>query len=115
MTRDNAGLQLIIAVGYGGHWDIAQAASSLCRDGLPITAQAIEARLVVADVPHPDLLIRTGGSRSGCRTSCSGSWPTPSCTWSTRCGRISTRAAFAAALSWYASRDRRYGRVPEAS
>ncbi|MCX7060966.1 MAG: polyprenyl diphosphate synthase [Gammaproteobacteria bacterium] len=114
LTRDNAGLQLIIAVGYGGHWDIAQAASSLCRDGLPITPQAIEARLAVADLPHPDLLIRTGGEK---RLSNFLLWQLAY----TELHLVDTlwpdfdEAAFAAALSWYASRDRRYGRVPEAS
>lgn len=114
LTRDNSGLQLVIAVGYGGHWDIAQAASSLCRDGLPITPQAIESRLSVADLPHPDLLIRTGGEK---RLSNFLMWQLAY----TELHLVDTlwpdfdEAAFAAALSWYASRDRRYGRVPEAS
>lgn len=114
LTRDNAGLQLVIAVGYGGQWDIAQAASSLCRDGLPITPAAIESRLLVADLPHPDLLIRTGGEK---RLSNFLMWQLAY----TELHLVDTlwpdfdEAEFAAALSWYASRDRRYGRVPEAS
>lgn len=114
LTRDNLGLQLIIAVGYGGHGDVAQAASSLCRDGLPITAQAIESRLAVADLPHPDLLIRTCGEK---RLSNFLMWQLAY----TELHLIDTlwpdfdEASFADALSWYASRDRRYGRVPEAS
>ncbi|MBA4286887.1 MAG: di-trans,poly-cis-decaprenylcistransferase [Xanthomonadaceae bacterium] len=114
LTRDNLGLQLIIAVGYGGHWDIAQAAGSLCRDGLPITPQAIESRLAVADLPHPDLLIRTGGEK---RLSNFLMWQLAY----TELHLVDTlwpdfdEASFADALSWYASRDRRYGRVPEAS
>ncbi len=114
LTLANTGLHLVIAVGYGGQWDIAQAASSLCRDGLPITPAAIESRLVVADLPHPDLLIRTGGEK---RLSNFLIWQLAY----TELHLVDTLwpdfddSAFAAALSWYASRDRRYGRVPEAS
>ncbi|WP_293372149.1 polyprenyl diphosphate synthase [Nevskia sp.] len=114
LTLANTGLHLVIAVGYGGQWDIAQAASSLCRDGLPITPAAIESRLVVADLPHPDLLIRTGGEK---RLSNFLIWQLAY----TELHLVDTLwpdfddSAFSAALSWYASRDRRYGRVPEAS
>lgn len=114
LTEANPGLHLVIAVGYGGQWDIAQAASSLCRDGLPITPAAIESRLVVADLPHPDLLIRTGGEK---RLSNFLIWQLAY----TELHLVDTlwpdfdESAFSEALSWYASRDRRYGRVPEAS
>ncbi|MDP3294536.1 MAG: polyprenyl diphosphate synthase [Nevskia sp.] len=113
LTGTNTSLTLVIAVGYGGQWDIAQAASSLCRDGLPITPEAIEARLVVADLPHPDLLIRTGGEK---RLSNFLIWQLAY----TELHLVETlwpdfdEAAYAAALAWYASRERRFGRVPEA-
>ena len=112
-TRDNPGLTLVIAVGYGGQWDIAQAAASLCRDGLEITPAAIESRLAVADLPHPDLLIRTGGEK---RLSNFLIWQLAY----TELHLVDTlwpdfdEAAFAVALDWYATRDRRFGRVPEA-
>ena len=114
LTLANTGLNLVIAVGYGGQWDIAQAASSLCRDGLAITPQAIESRLAIADLPHPDLLIRTGGEK---RLSNFLIWQLAY----TELHLIDTLwpdfddAAYAAALAWYASRERRFGRVPEAS
>jgi undecaprenyl diphosphate synthase len=113
-TRVNNGLTLVVAVGYGGQWDIAQAASSLCRDGLAITPQAIEARLAIADLPHPDLMIRTGGEK---RLSNFLMWQLAY----TELRLVDTlwpdfdEQAFADALAWYASRDRRFGRVPEAS
>lgn len=113
-TLANTGLTLVIAVGYGGQWDIAQAASSLCRDGLPITPEAIESRLVTADLPHPDLLIRTGGEK---RLSNFLIWQLAY----TELHLIDTlwpdfdEAAYDTALAWYASRQRRFGRVPEAS
>lgn len=112
-TRDNLGLCLVIAVGYGGQWDIAQAAASLCRDGLAITPTAIESRLAVADLPHPDLLIRTGGEK---RLSNFLIWQLAY----TELHLVDTlwpdfdEPAFAEALNWYATRDRRFGRVPEA-
>lgn len=113
-TLANTGLTLVIAVGYGGQWDVAQAASSLCRDGLPITPEAIESRLVTADLPHPDLLIRTGGEK---RLSNFLIWQLAY----TELHLIDTlwpdfdEVAYDTALAWYASRQRRFGRVPEAS
>lgn len=69
-TRDNTGLHLIIAVAYGGHWDIVQATKRLAKqvaDGeiVPddIDETSIAANLQLAGVPDPDLLIRTGGEQ----------------------------------------------------
>ena len=67
-TSSNTGGVLVIAADYGGQWDIAQAARSLARDvlegRLPLDAvdqEAIDARIALADLPRPDLLIRTAG------------------------------------------------------
>ncbi|WP_293000264.1 polyprenyl diphosphate synthase [Nevskia sp.] len=114
LTEANTGLTLVVAAGYGGQWDIAQAAASLCRDGLPITPQAIESRLAVADLPHPDLLIRTGGEK---RLSNFLMWQLAY----TELHLVDMlwpdfdESAFSEALAWYAGRERRFGRVPEAS
>lgn len=66
-TKNNNGLNLSIAVNYGGRWDITQAARSLAKkvqNGIleprHITEQAIAQHLSLADLPDPDLLIRTG-------------------------------------------------------
>ena len=69
-TAGNGGLQLQIAVSYGGRWDIVQAAQSLarqCSSG-SIRAEDIDERrfsatLALANLPETDLLIRTGGER----------------------------------------------------
>jgi undecaprenyl diphosphate synthase len=61
LTASNTGPALIIAVGYGGQWDIAQAARKLADAGKPIDSASIEAELSTAGLPLPDLLIRTGG------------------------------------------------------
>lgn len=61
-------LALNIAVGYGGRWDIAQACRRLAEEvaaGRLAPAQIDEQRLgqaiSLADLPPPDLFIRTGG------------------------------------------------------
>jgi undecaprenyl diphosphate synthase len=70
LTARNTGLGLMVAVAYGGRWDIAQACRRLaeeCAAGqLPaaeITEAHIAARLELAGIPDPDLLIRTGGEQ----------------------------------------------------
>jgi undecaprenyl diphosphate synthase len=70
LTAANRGLVLIVALAYGGRWDIAQACRSLAQDVaaglLPAAAvdeAAIASRLAFAGVPDPDLLIRTGSER----------------------------------------------------
>jgi undecaprenyl diphosphate synthase len=67
-TSANTGLQLQIAVSYGGRWDIIQAAQRLarkCSDGSlrpeEITEASFGAELALASLPEPDLFIRTGG------------------------------------------------------
>ena len=63
VTRHNTELKLNVAVGYGGQWDIVQAAQRLAARGEPITAEAIENGLDTHGLPPPDLLIRTGGEK----------------------------------------------------
>lgn len=67
-TRDNDRLVLAVALAYGGRWDIVSAAQSLARDAAAgrldpeaIDEESFSARLALADLPDPDLLIRTGG------------------------------------------------------
>src|SRR5512139_2688469 len=68
LTADNAGFTLVIAADYGGQWDITQAARALAAEVAAgrlqpqdIDAAALESRLSLSEMPHPDLLIRTGG------------------------------------------------------
>ena len=70
LTEGNSGLGLIVAVAYGGRWDLVQACRSLAADAAAGTLNPAEidesklaARLALAGVPDPDLLIRTGGER----------------------------------------------------
>lgn len=69
-TAANTGMTLIIAVAYGGRWDLLQATRQLAQecaqrqlDPSSITEADIGARLALADLPEPDLFIRTGGER----------------------------------------------------
>lgn len=68
LTARNTRLQLNIAASYGGRQDIAQAARSLAEDVAAgrlrpdqIDEDALSARMALADLPAPDLFIRTGG------------------------------------------------------
>jgi undecaprenyl diphosphate synthase len=112
LTAANTGLTLVVAAGYGGHGDIARAAQRLCSAGLPITPEAIESRLSTADLPHPDLLIRTGGEQ---RISNFLMWQLAY----TELFFVDTlwpdfdEPQLVEALVWYAGRERRFGRLPE--
>jgi len=67
-TRNNHRMTLNVAANYGGRWDITQAVQKLaqeCEDGrmraATIDEAAIARHLMLADSPAPDLFIRTGG------------------------------------------------------
>ncbi len=70
LTGGNGGLNLLVAVAYGGRWDITQACRALAVEAAAgrLAPAAIDetlmgARLALAGVPDPDLLIRTGGDQ----------------------------------------------------
>jgi undecaprenyl diphosphate synthase len=70
LTAGNTGLKLTVAMGYGGRWDITQACRSLAADAAAgvlapsdIGEAHVEARLALAGIPDPDLLIRTGNEQ----------------------------------------------------
>jgi undecaprenyl diphosphate synthase len=70
LTAANEGLGLMVALGYGGRWDLTQACRQLAAEvaagALPacdIGEAHIASRLALAGLPDPDLLIRTGGER----------------------------------------------------
>jgi undecaprenyl diphosphate synthase len=69
-TGANPGLKLVIAVAYGGRWDIVSAARRLARaarDGAldpdAIDEAGLARKLALGDLPEPDLFIRTGGDQ----------------------------------------------------
>lgn len=64
-TARNRGLQLNIAINYGGRAELVDAVKALLEDSrnsaFEIDEAAIAARLYTAGLPDPDLLIRTSG------------------------------------------------------
>jgi undecaprenyl diphosphate synthase len=69
-TAGRERLDLVVAVAYGGRWDLAQAARKLAsesvaglRQSSAIDEDALGACLMTAGRPAPDLFIRTGGER----------------------------------------------------
>jgi undecaprenyl diphosphate synthase len=68
LTLHNTGMVLLIAADYGGQWDITQAVQKLTNEikagqltSAEITPAKIAEHLSFADLPNPDLFIRTSG------------------------------------------------------
>ncbi len=69
-TASNTGLQLNVAIAYGGRWDILVAAKGLAKriaDGSlridEVDEREFTVGLQLSGTPDPDLLIRTGGEQ----------------------------------------------------
>jgi len=67
-TEKNTGLNLVIAANYGGRWDITQAFQKITDkiavgelQAQEITETVINDHLTTAELPEPDLFIRSGG------------------------------------------------------
>jgi len=119
LTTNNTGLELVIAVNYGGRWDITNAFKKLykeiCAGSMKledVNEDSIGKFMCLADLPEPDLFIRTGGEM---RISNFMLWQLAytelyfdDCLWPdfdiARLGK---------ALQWYAGRERRFGRTSE--
>jgi len=118
-TADNNQMQLILAVSYGGRWDILQAAQAMARrvqsgelEPEAIDEQCFSQLLSLAGTPPLDLLIRTGGEH---RISNFLLWDMAytELYFDDTLWPDFDRARFAAALEFFASRQRRFGRTGE--
>jgi len=69
-TADNDGLTLVIAANYGGRWDLVEATRRLAARAVAgelsvdeIDSETLGSELCNANLPEPDLFIRTGGEQ----------------------------------------------------
>jgi undecaprenyl diphosphate synthase len=65
-TKDNERIDLFVAFDYGGRAEIVDACRRIVEDGLrpdEIDETAIRSRLAAAELPDPDLVIRTSGEQ----------------------------------------------------
>lgn len=116
LTVDNTDITVVIALNYGGRHDILQAAYKLYQEkgSAPLSFEDIERTfphyLMTADIPDPDLLIRTSGEK---RISNFLLWQ---CAYTEFVFSETLWPDFGqtdldAALEEYAGRDRRFGAV----
>ncbi|MDX1561789.1 MAG: polyprenyl diphosphate synthase [Gammaproteobacteria bacterium] len=120
-TAKNTGLRLVIAVAYGGRWDLANAARQLAGavkagalDPNDIDETRLAQALSTAELPPVDLLIRTGGEQ---RISNFLLWDVAysEIFFSDRLWPEFDRASLDEALAFFASRQRRFGLTAEQS
>jgi len=118
-TAGNKGLQLNIAVAYGGRWDIVNAARAMAsrvKSGelapQDIDETMLSAELQLGDTPDPDLLIRTRGEQ---RISNFLLWDLAYAElWFTDVlWPEFDKPEFDKALAFYAAKQRRYGHTGE--
>ena len=109
-TASNSVLLLNVCFNYGGRWDIASAAARLAAAGTSITEASLAGALSMAYCSDPDLLIRTGNEM---RLSNFLMWQAAysELYFSDLLWPDFDEAALDAALSDYASRERRFGKT----
>jgi undecaprenyl diphosphate synthase len=117
LTRENTGLNLNLAINYGGRAEIADAAQRLAERvaaGLlepeDVTEEALAREMYSPSMPDPDLLIRTGGEMRLSnfllwQAAYSEIWVTDML-WPDFDGQ-----ALAGAIRWYQARERRFGGI----
>ena len=114
-TRDNAGLNLVIALNYGARNEILAACRRLAADVKAgrveteaITEQMFASRLSTHGIPDPDLLIRTSGEQ---RLSNFLLWQSAYCELSfvDTLWPDFTQEDLAKAITVYQKRERRFG------
>ena len=118
-TANNDKLELVIAVNYGGRWDIVSAcrmlASKVAEGKLSsdaIDETSLAEALSTSTLPDPDLCIRTGGES---RISNFLLWQLAysELYFSEVLWPDFSEDDFAEALNWYAMRQRRFGKTQE--
>jgi undecaprenyl diphosphate synthase len=119
LTAKNKGITLVVAANYGGRWDITQAAKQVAvkvKSGQitidSITPEVFAEHLSLADLPEPDLFIRTGSEQ---RVSNFLLWQLAYTEFyfTDTLWPDFDEAAFALAINTFVQRERRFGRTPE--
>ncbi len=119
LTEANNGLVLVIAVNYGGQWDILEAARKLAHKVAAGELQADDIghenfaqELCLADLPEPDLFIRTSGEQ---RISNFLNWQLAytELYFTDTLWPDFNAETFAKALAFFANRQRRFGCINE--
>jgi len=115
MTAANRRITLNVAFNYGGRWDVVQACKRAMAAG--VTASELDERtlsryMALSDTPDPDLLIRTGGE---CRLSNFLLWQSAYAElfFTERLWPEFDDEDVQQALAFYASRERRFGTLPD--
>ena len=115
LTRNNVRMTLVLALNYGSHDELVRVVRALAAeakagtlDPAAIDASAIEARLDTADLPPPDLVIRTGGEQ---RLSNFLMWQAAyaELIFTDQLWPDFDAASLTAAVAAFGTRDRRYG------
>lgn len=116
-TENNQVLILNIVINYGGRWDITQAARVIAKRVQSgellledITEDVFSDTLATRQLPEPDLFIRTSGE---CRISNFFLWQLAYCElyFTAIHWPDFTADEFEHALTWFATRERRYGKT----
>ncbi len=117
LTRENRKLTLNIAFNYGGRDELVRAVQNMIRDGVPaegVDEMLIGKYLYTADIPDPDLVIRTSGEQRGSNfliwQSAYSEWYFPAVYWPDF-----DKEELRKALWEYNSRDRRFGGIHTAA
>lgn len=110
MTEGAQAMTLNICANYGGRWDVVDAVNRLVRDGKPVTVETVTDAVSMRWAGPVDLMIRTGGEQ---RISNFLLWQLAYAElWFTEVlWPDFSEADFNEALTWFAGRERRFGRT----
>jgi len=113
LTKNNQHLILSIAWNYGGRDEILQAVRKIISEGVPagkVDEKLISSHLFTADIPDPDLIIRTSGEM---RTSNFLMWQSAYSEWyfTDTLWPDFSREELRKALQDFELRERRYGKT----
>lgn len=110
MTEGAQAMTLNICANYGGRWDVVDAVNRLVRNGKPVTVETVTDAVSLQWAGPVDLMIRTGGEQ---RISNFLLWQLAYAElWFTEVlWPDFSEADFNEALTWFAGRERRFGRT----